>query len=212
MRVAVLGVGKVGTAVARVAIEAGHEVRIAGSGPVSAYELIASVVSPGAEVLSAAEAVEDADLVVLSIPILKYRTLDPSALSGRIVIDAMNYWPLTDGDDPDFADPAVTSSERIAHHLRTSRVVKTLNHIGYHELESDRQPVGSPTRRALAVVSDDQEAAEIVAAFVSSVGYDAVVRGPLRLGRLLQPDTAIFVGSMTSAVLAGTLDGEAAAA
>ena len=54
------------------------------------------------------------------------------------------------------------SSEIVQHRLDRSTVVKTLNHIGYHELEDERRPVGSPERRALGVASDDPDALDIV--------------------------------------------------
>lgn len=70
--------------------------------------------------------------------------------------------------------------------------MKTLNHIGYHELESEGKPPLAPDRRALAVVSDHSDAARAVAEFIDSIGYDPVVAGPLALGRELQPGSTIF--------------------
>lgn len=209
MNVTILGAGKVGTAIARTAMRAGHSVRIAGSGDPSAIELLVQVVAPGAVADTAAHALEHADLVVLSLPITKHRSLDPQLLAGHIAIDAMNYWPDTDGYDPDFADSDSSSSHVVAGHLAASRLVKTLNHIGYHELETDGRPEGTSGRRALAVVSDDAAAAAVVARFVASLGYDAVVRNNLFFGEALEPGTPIFGGRMTAAEIANALDSSA---
>ncbi|MGW3134262.1 NADP oxidoreductase, partial [Streptomyces sp. NPDC001123] len=70
-------------------------------------------------------------------------------LVGKIVIDAMNYWAPTDGEVNDFENDPRTSSEVIQAFLTGSRLVKSLNHIGYHELEEDGQEPGTPGRRAL---------------------------------------------------------------
>ena len=58
-------------------------------------------------------------------------------LSGKLVIDAMNYWPPTDGRlPPPFDDEGIGTSEVVAERLHDATVVKTLNHVGYHELET----------------------------------------------------------------------------
>jgi 8-hydroxy-5-deazaflavin:NADPH oxidoreductase len=76
-RIAVLGAGHVGPIIARVAHEAGYQVSIAASGDPEQIELIVQVLAPGVEPRWAAEAVEEADLVVLAIPLHKFTTLDP---------------------------------------------------------------------------------------------------------------------------------------
>src|SRR6266700_1757274 len=75
-RIAVLGAGHVGPVIARVAIEAGYQVSIAASGDPEQIELIAQVLAPGAEPRRAADAVEEAGMVVLAIPLHKFPTLD----------------------------------------------------------------------------------------------------------------------------------------
>ena len=133
-RIAVLGAGHTGPVIARVALEAGYPVSIAASGDPAEIELIVQVLAPGAEPRWAADAVAAADIVVLAIPLHKFATLDPSLVAGKLVIDTMNYWPPVDGVQQMFEDGGYGSSEIVQHRLASSRVVKTLNHIGYHEL------------------------------------------------------------------------------
>src|SRR5438309_2455042 len=191
-RIAVLGAGHVGPVIARVALEAGYHVSIAASGDPEQIELIAQVLAPGAEPRRAADAVEEAGMVVLAIPLHKFATLDPSLLDGKLVVDVMNYWPPIDGVQEMFEDHRYGSSEIVQRRLARSTVVKTLNHIGYHELEDDRRPVGSPDRRALGVASDDAGAMDIVADVIERIGYDPVRLGSLSAGRLLQPGGPVF--------------------
>jgi 8-hydroxy-5-deazaflavin:NADPH oxidoreductase len=191
-RIAVLGAGHVGPVIARVALEAGYHVSIAASGDPEQIELIAQVLSPGAEPLWAAEAVKEADLVVLAIPLHSFTTLDPSLLDGKLVVDAMNYWPPVDGVVEQFEDHRSGSSEIVQRRLARSTVVKTLNHIGYHELADERRPKGSPERRALGVVGDDPAAVDVVAEFIERIGYDAVQFDRLSAGRLLEPGGLVF--------------------
>ena len=75
----------------------------------------------------------------------------------------MNYWPPVDGVVEMFEDHRYGSSEIVQRRLASSTVVKTLNHIGYHELDDERRPAGSPDRRALGVAGDDQPRSDVVA-------------------------------------------------
>ncbi len=191
-RIAVLGAGHTGPVIARVALEAGYPVSIAASGDPAEIELIVQVLAPGAEPRWAADAVAAADIVVLAIPLHKFATLDPSLVTGKLVIDTMNYWPPVDGVQQMFEDGGYGSSEIVQHRLASSRVVKTLNHIGYHELEDERRPAGSPDRRALGVAGDDPGAVEIVTELIERIGYDAIRFGRLSAGRLLEPGGPVF--------------------
>jgi hypothetical protein len=191
-RIAVLGAGHTGPVIARVAIEAGYQVSIAASGDPENIELITQVLAPGAKPRWAADAAEEADMVVMAIPLHKFATFDPSLVAGKLVVDTMNYWPAIDGVQETFEDRRYGSSEIVAHRLAQSTIVKTLNHIGYHELDDERRPAGSPDRRALGVASDDPAAAGVVAELIERIGYDAVRLGSLSAGRVLQPGGPVF--------------------
>jgi predicted dinucleotide-binding enzyme len=196
-RIAVLGAGHVGPAIARVAISAGFQVKIGASGNPERIALITQVLVPGAEPRWAADAVEASDLVVLAIPIHKFAAFDPGLVADKLVVDAMNYWPPVDGVQEMFEDRRHSSSEIVQHRLVRSTIVKTLNHIGYHELEDERRPAGSPERRALGVASDDPSAADVVAEVIQRIGYDAVRLGSLSAGRLLEPGGPVFGASLS---------------
>jgi hypothetical protein len=92
-RLAVLGAGHVGPVIARLAIAAGYLVAIATSGDPDDIALITELVIPGAQPRWASDAIADADVVVLAIPLHRFAELDPGLLAGKIVVDAMNYWP-----------------------------------------------------------------------------------------------------------------------
>jgi hypothetical protein len=209
-RIAVLGAGHVGPVIARVAMEAGFQVSIATSGDPEKIELITEVLAPGAEPRWAADAVEDADIVVLAIPLHKFATFDPSLVADKLVVDTMNYWSPVDGVQEMFEDRDSGSSEIVQRRLSRSTIVKTLNHIGYHELEDERQPVGSPERRALGVAGDDSGAVDLVADVIERIGYDTVRLRSLSAGRLLEPGGPVFGVSMRRAEFELAVGAEAA--
>jgi hypothetical protein len=191
--IAVLGAGHVGPAIARLALNAGHRVAIATSGNPGDLALVTQLLIPGAQPRWAADAIDGADIVVLAMPLHRFLRIDANDLSGKLVIDAMNYWPPTDGRLSLSSDEeGIGTSEVVAERLNNATVVKTLNHVGYHELETYAQPSGSMERRALGVAGDDLHAVNTVSAFVDRIGYDAVPVGPLSTGRVLQPGGPVF--------------------
>ncbi|MGW4465142.1 NADPH-dependent F420 reductase [Micromonospora sp. NPDC004704] len=198
-RIAVLGAGHTGPVIARVALAAGYPVTIAASGDPARIALITQVLVPGAEPRWAADAVTDADIVVLAIPLHRFATFDPTIVAGRIVVDTMNYWPPIDGVQEMFDDRRYGSSEIVQRRLAQSTVVKSFNQFGYHELEEERRPPGSPERRALGVAGDDPAAVKVVAELVERVGYDSVRLDSLRAGRLLEPGGPVFGASLRRA-------------
>ena len=187
---AVLGAGHAGPPIARLAIKAGYEVSIAASGDPAGIALVTELLIPGARPLWASEAVTGAGMVVLAIPMHRFLELDPRLLAGKLVIDAMNYWPASDGILSDFEQGG--SSELVARRLASSTVVKALNHISYHDLEDQARPAGARNRPAAGVATDNAAAGAVVSDFLDRIGYDPVRLPDLRAGRVLQPGGPVF--------------------
>ncbi|WP_158665100.1 NADPH-dependent F420 reductase [Ensifer adhaerens] len=195
-KIAILGAGRVGTALARRALSAGFEVRVATSRPAADNAFMLQIVAPGAIAASAEEAIAESDIVVLALPLSKYRNLKPELLQGKIVVDAMNYWAPTDGTLAEF-DGAASSSEVVQRFLKGARLVRSFNHLGYHEIEDAARPQGHAERRAMAVAGDDPQANPVVAAFVDRLGFDPVLSGGLASSRLFAGGTPVFGAAMT---------------
>ena len=188
----ILGAGRLGMVLARLAAGAGYQVLIAGSGDPKRIALPIDVLANRGAATTVADAAERADVVILALPLGKYRSIPVDALAGKLVIDAMNYWWEVDGFPDEFTDPLASSSVLVRDHLRASRVVKAFNHMGYHDLEDEARPSGLAGRKAIGIAGDDARDLDAVAGFVDDLGFDPVVVGALGDGIKLEPGTEPF--------------------
>lgn len=190
--IGIIGAGKLGITLARIARQYEFSVNIAGSGDASKIALTAEVLAPGAKAMSSEEVAKNSDVVVLALPLGKFRTLPKTALAGKIVIDAMNYWWEVDGSRDDILPSNQSSSEAVQEFLHESKVVKAFNHIGYHDLFDEHKPKGESGRKAMAIAGDDANAVDVIAKLVDSLGFEPFVIGSLRSGVQLEPGTNAF--------------------
>lgn len=200
----ILGAGRLGTVLARLAASAGHRVLVAASGD-------PALISPamraiGAEAVPMTTVISDADAVVLALPLGRYRMLPAEALHGALIIDAMNYWWGSDGIRDDLNDPRTSTSELVQQHLTGAHVVKALSHMGYQDLEDEARLSGAPGRKAIAVAGDDPARVSVVAALVDSLGFDPVLAGPLSAGIMLEPGAEAFGADVDAAELQEMLE------
>lgn len=193
----ILGAGKLGTVLARLALKAGYTVYIAGSADAEKIRLSVEIITPGAKPVNAREAIKQSDIVILALPLSKLKNVPVDELEGKLVIDAMNYWWEVDGTLSELASSS-SSSEMVQSHLSQSRIVKAFSHIGYHNLLDDARPEGAKDRKAMAIAGDNELDVEMVARVVNDLGFDPVLIGKLSEGKKLEPGTPLFGASVNA--------------
>jgi hypothetical protein len=196
-------------AIARAALAAGYEVAMAGSGPAERIALSVDVLAPGVVASTVNSVLDFADVIVLALPTHRFRELPSDRFDGKIVVDAMNYWPDTDGDDPELAAAEGGSSVVVQAHFPGARVVKSLNQLGYHELDDYPRAPGAPDRIAVAAVGDDRLAVRTVMRMIDRLGFDPVDGGELAKGKMLEPDGSPYAETLSADALAKRLSARA---
>lgn len=195
--IGILGAGKLGIVIGQLARKAGYSVYIAGSGDPGKIKLTVEVLVPGAMASSGEEAAKASDIVILALPLSKYKNIPKKALDGKLVIDAMNHWWEVDGPRGDFISDNESSSEAVQQFLDKSRVVKALNHMGYHDLHDETRPADTPGRKAIAIAGNQHNDIEVVSSFVNDIGFDPLYIGDLPEGKKLEAGTKAFGANLS---------------
>lgn len=200
--VGILGAGKLGVTLAQLLLQAHYAVLISGSGNPEKIRLSTSVLTPGAAADWPQHVAHSADIIILALPLHRFREIPREELAGKVVIDAMNYWWEVDGPREAILPNDQSSSQAIQSYLPTSRVVKTFSHMGYHHLHDEHH--ASP-RRALALAGDDEEANNVASQLVHDAGFDVLPIGSLANGVALEPGHPAFGANATRSELAAII-------
>jgi NADPH-dependent F420 reductase len=187
MKVAIIGAGNVGTALAGSLTRAGHNVTVSASTPESAAAT--AEVTGAAAARSNREAVTNADVVIFAVPYSGASEQVASEIrdvaAGRVVIDAMN--PLK----PDYSGLATgdrSSAEELQARLPDASVVKAFNTIFASNQADPRPEIDG------YVAGDDDKAKATVISLVESIGFRPVDVGPLASARHLEGMAWLNIG------------------
>jgi predicted dinucleotide-binding enzyme len=207
MKIGIIGAGYIGGNAAKLLARAGHEIAIANSrGPETLQELIAEI-GGNAKAVSVEEAARFGEIVLVSIPLGRYKELPADAFRGKIVIDTNNYYPERDGQIAGLDRDETTSSELLQEHVSGAKIVKAFNTIWFEHLKTQgNSELPTEQRRVIFVAGDDRDAKKRVSDLIEEIGFAAFDTGNLREGgKLQQPGTAIYNRDLTQSEAAAIL-------
>lgn len=186
MKVAIIGAGNVGKALATSITNAGHDVTIAAKNSGNARAAADEIGTSSAD--SSAAAVIGADVVILAVPYAAGAQVADDirdGVAGKTIIDVTN--PLT----PDYSGLATTdtsAAEELQLRLPDARVVKAFNTIfAGNQANPTRQIDGY-------IAADDPKAKQEVMSLVESMGFTALDVGPLSSARYLEGMAYVNIG------------------
>jgi 8-hydroxy-5-deazaflavin:NADPH oxidoreductase len=190
VRIGILGAGRIGGTAAKLFSRAGHEVGVSNSRSPVSLTALASTLGPRVTAMSASDAVQFGEVVLLALPYRNLDQLPPSHLfDGKIVIDATNPYS-SQGQVIDLGEG--TSSEEVAKRIPGARLVKAFNTINWRTLDTGSRPA-TEDRLAIFVAGDDPAAKEVVGRLIDQIGFAPIDMGSLRVGGKRQgPGSAVF--------------------
>ena len=213
MRIAVIGAGAMGSALARRLVAAGHAVVIGSRDADRARALAAEVGAVPAK--SYADAASASHVVVLTVPWRAVREVVPVLpLDGKILIDATNPHvdDTFDGGEATWSareefPPGASGASVVQALAPAARVVKGWNHVWARAAE---RGLGE-TRPAVFLCGDDPEARAVVASLARDSGYDPHDAGGLEQARWIEALTPLVIalGDSTYALTMTRTPGDA---
>jgi 8-hydroxy-5-deazaflavin:NADPH oxidoreductase len=198
MRIGIIGAGMIGSTLAKLWVDAGHEVRLASRHP-DALQPLVKQLGPRASAGTPAEAAQFGDVVMLTVPLKAIpelaRDLAP-LVAGKIVLDTGNAYAQRDGDAARRATSHPQGSAGwAAATFPNARWVKAFNTVYYKVLEKEAHRDGD--RVGIPLASDDRDALETAAQLVRDAGFDPVIVGGLARGREFEPETRPYNTGMS---------------
>ncbi|MEJ0007699.1 MAG: NAD(P)-binding domain-containing protein [Steroidobacteraceae bacterium] len=178
MKIGIIGTGRIGGALARAWVKAGHEVFVSSDHPETLQGLAAEL-GPHAHAGTPRQAAAFGSVILVSIPYSAMPQIGTdlrAELAGKVILDTSNPVERRDGAmalEAQKKGAGVATAEL----LHSKRVVRVFNCIGAASLASDgfRKPVPL----AIPIGGDDAEALRITERLVSEIGFDPVVIGSL---------------------------------
>jgi 8-hydroxy-5-deazaflavin:NADPH oxidoreductase len=202
MRIGIIGAGMIGSTLAKLWVDAGHEVRVASRHPEQLKELVERL----GELASAGtptDAAKFGDVVMLTVPLKAVPDLATdlrSSLSRKVVLDTGNAYERRDGDvaRQASAHPAGSAGWAAAMFPET-RWVKAFNTVHFKTLQSEAHRGGD--RLGIPLAGDDSDALGTAADLVRDAGFDPVIVGPLVRGREFEPNSRPYNTGMSGSEL-----------
>jgi predicted dinucleotide-binding enzyme len=196
MRIAVIGTGAIGGNLARRLSAAGHDVQAAGArGPEAVPD---DVLEFGARAATSAAAVQDQDVIILSIPfgrVPELAALLASIPGETVVIDTSNYYPHLNGHIDAVANGQVESlwvTEQLGR-----PVVKAWNAALAGTQQTKGVQAGTPGRIAIPIAADSDEARRVAMRLVDDTGFDPFDAGALADSWRQQPGMPAYCTELT---------------
>ena len=193
MRIAILGSGNMGGALGHLFASAGHFVTYSFSRDPKKLERLARSSGPRARAASPADAVRDADVVVLAVLWQHMPRVLRSAgsLKGKVLIDCS--MPLTPSEDALAVGHRISGAEIVARRARGAHVVKAFNTTPAELLRAGVDVLAE--QPAVCYCGDDVRAKHVTARLIRQLRFEPVDCGALQSARYLEP-LAMLVGEL----------------
>jgi len=191
MKIAVIGAGKVGSALGSGWAQVGHTITF-GVRDLAKADLKALCARTASKAAPPADAAQEGDVVVLALPgsVAENAVRSLGDLKGKIVIDCMNPLAMKDGVLGLERGYTTSGLETVASWLPDAKVVKTFNQVGAEMMTAGNR---FKTRPVMFLAGEDGAAKATVGQLVSELGFEALDAGGIKQARILEPFAMVWI-------------------
>jgi 8-hydroxy-5-deazaflavin:NADPH oxidoreductase len=198
MRIGIIGAGMIGSTMAKLWVDAGHEVRLASRHPENLEPLVERL-GKRASAGTPVEAANFGEVVMLTVPLAAIpdlaRDLAP-LLVGKVVLDTGNAYEQRDGNAArESSEDPKGSAGWAARKFPGSRWVKAFNTVYFKVLEEEAHRDGD--RVGIPLAGDYRDALDTAARLARDAGLDPVIIGALARGKEFEPGTRPYNTGMS---------------
>lgn len=191
MRIAIIGTGRVGAALAQGLRGSVHTVTLGARQPEA--DSVQQLASETASVAARPDvAAASAEIIILALPwdAVKATLTDLGDVTGKIVIDCTNPLGSVNGTFGLTLGHTTSGGETVQAMVPGARVVKTLNQVGAEIMADNR---GLAHRPAMLMAGNDEDAKTQVADVLRDLGFDPLDAGDITKSRLLEPFALVWI-------------------
>ena len=187
MRIAILGSGLMGGKLGTLFARSGHEVVFSYARSARKLQRLAREAGHGAEAGTPAQAVEDADAVLLAVHWSRLSDVLRRAgdLSGKALLSCS--LPMNKSDTALVLGRTTSGAEALAKRVRGAHVVSALGTVPSEVLFEVYEARRRKDRPSLVYCGDHVEAKKVAASLIRDLGFDPLDVGPLRIARYMEP-------------------------
>lgn len=192
MKIAFIGIGQVGSALAGRLVSLGHSVTIAARDRNSDKVISALAKYPKLEVAAPTEACATAEVIFLATPFAANQEALAEAgdLSGKIVVDCTNPVGanLTHG-----LNSQQSGGELVQSFVPNAMVVKAFTIYGFENFEDNTYPGYGNLKPAMLIAGNDSTAKQKIATLCQEMGWESVDTGNITMSLHLEHLTLLWI-------------------
>jgi len=198
LKIGIIGTGRIGGALARHWVAAGHEVFVSSRHPEELRDLVTQL-GPRAHAGTPREAAAFGSVILVSVPYGAMPEIGNdlrTELAGKVILDTSNPNEHRDGEMA-IAAQKKGAGIATADFLHNKRIVRAFNCIPAATLANDANR--KPERIAIPIGGDDATAIAVAEQLVRDAGFDPVLVGNLAQTRSFDLGQPLATGRLTAA-------------
>jgi hypothetical protein len=190
MEIAIVGPGKLGSALGKLWVRSGHQVTVTFSRDPAKLDAIAAEI--GARAATVREAIADSDVVALTTKwsAVPDALAQAGSLAGKTVLDCTNTMSPRTTEDGQVETRAC--AEVLATMVPGAHVVKTFNQAFEQILHADSRLFGE-LKPTMFYCGDDDHAKRVAAQLIEQTDFEAVDAGPLENARYIEAYAVLVI-------------------